>query len=85
MSHWPPMAVSLYSPDLDTFHLGYLVSGLSYSTVLSAFALTYMMPDTSTIDGNMLMSAAPTYGVVSPEAIVETMIFGTPIGRSLKP
>ena len=39
-----------------------------------------LMPDTSTMEGNMLMSDAPTYGVVSPDAIVETITFGTPIG-----
>ena len=39
-------------------------------------------PATSTMDGIMMMSLVPTYWATFPDAIVETMTFGTPIGSA---
>jgi hypothetical protein len=39
-------------------------------------------PATSTIEGIMVMSLVPTYALVSPEAIVVTINFGTPTGKA---
>ena len=39
-------------------------------------------PETSTTEGIMTMSLVPTYCEVLPEATVETMTFGTPIGNA---
>ena len=40
------------------------------------------MPCTSVTEYIMQMSLGPTYGRVSPEAIVDTITFGTPIGSA---
>ena len=40
-----------------------------------------LMPATSVTEYIMQMSEGPTYGFTSPEATVETMTLGTPIGR----
>ena len=40
-----------------------------------------LMPETSVTAYIMQMSAGPTYGLTSPEATVDTMTFGTPMGR----
>jgi len=42
-----------------------------------------LIPATSTIDGIIRISLVPTYLSTSPEAIVETINLGTPIGNSL--
>src|SRR5699024_8585610 len=39
-------------------------------------------PATSTIDGIITISLVPTYGCVFPEASVDTITFGTPIGKA---
>ena len=41
-----------------------------------------LMPATSTTDAIIAMSTAPTYGDTSPEATVETISFGSPIGSA---
>ena len=40
------------------------------------------MPATSTTDAIIAMSTAPTYGATSPDAMVETISFGRPIGSA---
>ena len=45
-------------------------------------ALTRLTPAMSTTEYIIVTSTAPTYGRVSPEATVETISFGTPIGSS---
>src|SRR5690349_9112378 len=44
--------------------------------------LIRLTPATSTTEYIIVMSREPTYGRVSPEAIVETSSFGTPTGRA---
>ena len=39
-----------------------------------------LMPAMSTTEYIIVTSTEPTYGLVSPEATVETISFGTPIG-----
>ena len=39
-------------------------------------------PSTSTMDGTIIRSLVPTYWETLPDAIVEIIIFGTPIGRA---
>jgi len=41
---------------------------------------TSLTPAMSTTEYIIVTSTEPTYGPVSPEATVETMSFGTPIG-----
>ena len=41
-----------------------------------------LIPAMSTTEYIIVMSAAPTYGRVSPEASVETISFGTPTGSA---
>src|SRR3712207_7196633 len=54
-----------------------------YTTLFRSIrADTSLMPAMSTTEYVMVTSLAPTYGRVSPEASVETMSFGSPIGRS---
>ena len=43
---------------------------------------TLLSPATSTIDGIIMISLVPTYCETFPDAIVETMTFGTPIGNA---
>ena len=45
-------------------------------------AETRLTPAMSTTEYIIVTSTEPTYGLVSPEATVETMSFGTPIGSS---
>ena len=40
-----------------------------------------LMPAISTTEYIIVTSTEPTYGLVSPEATVETISFGTPIGN----
>src|SRR5690554_7907944 len=42
-----------------------------------------LRPDTSTIEGTIMMSLVTTYWDTFPEATVATITFGTPIGRAL--
>ena len=42
-------------------------------------------PDTSTIDGIIIISLVPTYCWTFPDATVDTITFGTPIGKALIP
>jgi hypothetical protein len=44
-----------------------------------------LSPATSTIEGIMTMSLVPTYCDTLPEAMVDTMTFGTPIGKARMP
>ena len=44
-----------------------------------------LSPARSVIDGTMTTSLTPTYGATSPEASVDTMIFGRPIGSLRMP
>jgi hypothetical protein len=52
----------------------------------AAFAMiraeTWFTPAMSTTEYIIVTSTEPTYGLVSPDATVETMSFGTPIGSS---
>ncbi|MMZ70172.1 hypothetical protein D1872_331570 [compost metagenome] len=41
-----------------------------------------LSPATSTIEGIKITSLVPTYCSVFPEAMVDTTIFGTPMGRA---
>ena len=50
---------------------------------MKIFVEIELIPATSTIDGIITISLAPTYGAVFPDATVDTMTFGTPIGRAL--
>ena len=45
-------------------------------------AETRLTPAMSTTEYIIVTSTEPTYGLVSPEATVETISFGTPIGSS---
>jgi len=44
------------------------------------FAEIVFTPAMSTTEYIIVTSTEPTYGLVSPEATVETISFGTPIG-----
>ena len=54
------------------------------ASACAAFASTRsemrLMPDTSVTEYIMQMSDGPTYGRTSPDATVDTITFGTPIG-----
>ena len=53
------------------------------STALRKMVLEILLsPATSTMEGIMMMSLVPTYWDTFPEAMVETMSFGTPMGRA---
>ena len=51
----------------------------------STFSLMRLMPCTSVTEYIMQMSLGPTYGRVSPLAIVETITLGQPIGSARMP
>ena len=81
------------TPNIDAAIKGFssIVSSASFScpatipTIVNTAFLKIifeilLMPATSTIDGIIKMSLVPTYLSTSPEAIVETISFGTPIG-----
>ena len=52
------------------------------AALASTFSLMRLMPCTSVTEYIMQMSLGPTYGRVSPEAIVDTITFGTPTGSA---
>ena len=45
-------------------------------------AETWLIPAMSTTEYIIVTSTDPTYGLVSPDATVETISLGTPIGRA---
>ena len=53
------------------------------STALRKMVLEILFsPATSTMEGIMIISLVPTYWETFPEAIVETITLGTPIGSA---
>ena len=55
------------------------IAPAAFAMICAEIALT---PAMSTTEYIIVTSTAPTYGRVSPEAIVDTISFGTPTGRA---
>jgi hypothetical protein len=60
----------------------FTIPAMAPAALLSIRAETELMPAMSTTEYIIVMSTAPTYGRVSPDASVETISFGTPTGRA---
>ena len=58
---------------------------IAATALLKIVAEKELMPATSTMEGNMAISDAPTYGEVSPDAMVDTITLGTPTGSLRMP
>src|SRR5579875_4186495 len=55
---------------------------IAAAALLKMRSETRLIPEISTTEYIIVTSTEPTYGLVSPEARVETISFGTPIGRA---
>ncbi|MNC28541.1 hypothetical protein D3C75_767510 [compost metagenome] len=58
---------------------------MAKAALVKIFVEIEFSPATSTTDGIMTISLVPTYGAVFPEATVETITLGTPIGNARIP
>ena len=58
---------------------------MAKAALRSTIRLTLLRPARSVIDGIIIMSETSTKGATSPEASVETIIFGRPIGSARMP
>lgn len=56
---------------------------MANTAFVKIFVEIELRPATSTTEGIIIISLVPTYGAVFPDATVDTIILGTPIGNAL--